>query len=325
MVKFSVHKLLRSLALVAGVSAAAAGHASDFPNKPIRIVVGFGPGVGMEVSTRLLADELSKELGQSVIVENKPGAATMIAATSVAQAAPDGYTLLMLNNQTINNELMYSNVPYKRSDFIPVAAGGKASMVMAVSKTVPVSTGREFIDYAKARPGELFYAHWGAGGSPHVLAARLQAMTGIQMDGVAYKSSGQASTDIASGRVHLFFTSVTHGMSLHNAGHLKIVAVSTPDRMQNLPDVPTYVESGIEGIPQPWWGYGVPAGTPREVVDKLAAAIRKAVKSPRYLAMLETTGSTLIDAETPEEFDKFIDSSFAEWAAAIRPLNLKLD
>ncbi len=303
----------------------ALGWAQEFPNKPIRIVVGFGQGVGMEVSTRLLAELLTKEIGQPIIVENKPGAATMIAATAVATAPKDGYTLLMLNNQTVNNALLYRNVPYKNSDFIPVAAGGLVSMVMAVSKTLPVATGREFITYAKANPDKVFYGYWGAGGSPHLLAARMSATSGVVMQGVGYKDPAQATADLVTGRIQLFFTSATHGLSLMQAGHANIVAVGTPARLPNLPDVPTFVESGIEGMPNPWWGYAAPAGTPADVVQKLERAIKAAVGSPRYQAMLASTGSTPLAVESPAKFQEFIERDQERWAAAIRPLKLQLD
>ena len=303
----------------------ALSQAQEYPNKPIRIVVGFGQGVGMEVSTRLLAELLTKEIGQPVIVENKPGAAQMIAATAVATAPKDGYTLLMLNNQTVNNALLYRNVPYKNSDFIAVAAGGLVSMVMAVSKTLPVATGREFITYAKANPDKVFYGYWGAGGSPHLLAARMSATSGVVMQGVGYKDPAQATADLVSGRIQLFFTSATHGLSLMQAGHANIVAVGTPARLPNLPDVATFVESGIEGMPNPWWGYAAPAGTPADVVQKLERAIKAAVGSPRYQAMLASTGSTPLAVDSPAKFQEFIKRDQERWAAAIRPLKLQLD
>ena len=288
-------------------------------------MVGFGAGIGMEVSTRLMAELLSQEIGQPVIVENKPGAATMIAAAAVATAPKDGYTLLMLNNQTANNSLLYKKVPYKNSDFVPIAAGGLVSMVMAVSKSVPATTGREFIDYARANPGKVFYGFWGAGGSPHLLAARLSASTGLNLQGVGYKDPAQATADLVSGRIQLFFTSATHGLGLMNAGHARIVAVGTPKRLPNLPDVPTFVESGIEGLPNPWWGYAAPAGTPPEVIRKLERAIKAAVGSPRYQAMLAQTGSVPLPADSPAGFQEFIERDQEKWAAAIRPLKLELD
>ncbi|WP_159591255.1 Bug family tripartite tricarboxylate transporter substrate binding protein [Hydrogenophaga sp. BPS33] len=299
--------------------------AEEFPSRPLRIVVGFAPGVGMEVSTRLLAEQMGKELGQPVIVENKPGAATMIAAAQVAAAAKDGYTLLMLNNQTANNVLLYKKVPYKNSDFTPVAGGGVVSMVMAVSKTVPVTTGREFLKYAKDNDGKLFYGYWGAGGSPHLLAARLASSTGLTLQGVGYKDAGPATADLASGRIQLFFTSVTHGLSMLKAGTANIVAVGTPERLPSMPNVPTFSESGIDGMPNPWWGYGVPVGTPPAVIQKLEQAIKAAVESPRYQAMLASTGSIPMPVSSPAKFQEFIEKDQEKWAAAIRPLKLELD
>ncbi|MDM0069980.1 tripartite tricarboxylate transporter substrate binding protein [Variovorax sp. J31P207] len=311
--------------LLAPLLAITEASADEFPSRPARIVVGFAPGTGMEVSTRLLADLMAKELGQPVIVETKPGASTMIAAAQVASAPKDGYTLLMMNNQTANNVLIYKKVPYKNSDFTAIAGGGIVSMVMAVSKTVPITTGREFLKYAKENDGKLFYGYWGAGGSPHLLAARLASSAGLNLQGVGYKDPGQATADLVTGRIHLFFTSVTHGLSLLRAGTANIVAVGTPQRLPSLPDVPTFAESGIEGMPNPWWGYGVPTGTPPAVVQKLERVIKAAVNSPRYQAMLASTGSIPMPVDSPTKFQEFIDQDQKKWAAAIRPLKLELD
>ena len=311
--------------LAAATLAPALSHAQAFPTRPIRIISGHGPGIGMEVSTRLLADLMSKEIGQPVVVENKVGASTMIAAQLVANAPKDGYTLLLMNNQTTNNALLYRSVPYKNSDFAAVAGGGIVSMVMATSKTVPVSTGREFVTYAKANPDKIFYGYWGAGGSPHLLAARLEQTSGLKMQGVGYKDPSQATGDLVTGRIQLFFTSATHGLGLMNAGQANIIAVGTPKRLPNLPDVPTFVESGIEGMPNPWWGYSAPAGTPPEVIRVLETAIKAAVANPRYQAMLATTGSVPMPVDSPQKFQEFMDKDLERWAAAIAPLKLKLD
>ena len=313
--------LLVALAL-AGIAAA---QAQEFPVKPVRIVVGFGPGVGIEVSTRILAELVGRELGQPVLVENRPGAATMLAANQVAQAPKDGYTLLLLNIQQYNNHLLFRNVTYKPADFLPIAPGGILSMVMATSKTLPVKTAREFVEHARSNPGKLNYGYWGAGGSPHLLATRMETVSGLKMQGVGYKDPGQATADLVSGRIQLFFTSATHGLSLMQAGQANIVAVGTPGRMARLPDVPTFIESGVEGMPSPWWGYAAPAGTPPDVVARLERAFRAALATPRYQQMLADSGSIPLVAETPAKFNEFIERESERWAAAIRPLNLQLD
>ena len=324
-----MHLIAARLPAMMLAAAALAGFGSvlaqDFPVKPIKIVSGFGPGVGIEVSTRVLADLLAKELGQPVIVENKPGAATMIAANLVAQAPKDGYTLLLLNIQQYNNHLMYKNVSYKPGDFIPIAGGGVSSMVMITAKSLPVRTAREFIEHARANPGKLNYGYWGAGGSPHLLAARMEAVSGLKMQGVGYKDPAQATADLVSGRLQLFFTSATHGFSLMQAGQANIVAVGTPQRMAKLPDVPTFIESGVEGMPSPWWGYAAPAGTPPEVVGKLGRAFRNAMATPRYRQLLADSSSIPLVTESPAMFSEYIERESERWAAAIRPLDLQLD
>ena len=322
-----MHSITRRHALAlagATLGALAPVHAQqDFPTRPIKIVAGFGPGVGIEVSTRVLADLLAKELGQPVLVENKPGASTMLAANQVAQAPKDGYTLLLLNIQQYNNPLLIRNVAYKPSDFIPIAAGGILTLVMATAKTLPVQNAREFIEYARANPGKLNYGYWGVGGSPHLMATRLEAVSGIKMEGVGYKDPAQATTDLASGRIHLFFTSATHGLTLMQAGQANIVAVGTPQRMAKLPGVPTFEESGVRGMPSPWWGYAAPAGTPPEVIARLERAFRAAMATPRYQQMLADNASAPLVLESPARFSEFIERETERWAQAIRPLNLK--
>ena len=299
--------------------------AQDFPSRPIRIVVGFGPGIGLDVTTRMLAEVITKDQGIPVVVENKPGAATMLATNYVAQSPKDGYTLLAINNQQYNNPLMYRNVAYKNSDFTPIAAGGLVSMVMAVSKSIPVKNAREFVDYARANPNNVFYGYWGAGGSPHLMAAMLEKAAGLKMQGVAYKDSGQATADLAAGRIQLFFTSVTHALPLHQAGHVKIVAVGTPVRLPALAEVPTFAESGIDGVPNPWWGYAVPAGTPKDVVQALERIFSKGTASPRYQALLAQTGSFPLNTKSAEELQAFIDQQTELWGSVIRPLKIQLD
>ena len=314
-----------SITLASILCVCAGAHAQDFPTRPIKIVAGFGPGIGIEVSTRVLAELLAKELGQPVLVENKAGASTMLAANYVAQAPKDGYTLLLLNIQQYNNPLLLRNVTYKPSDFIPIAPGGILTLVMATAKTLPVQNAREFIEYARANPGKLNYGYWGVGGSPHLMATRLEAVSGIKMEGVGYKDPAQATTDLASGRIHLFFTSATHGLTLMQAGQANIVAVGTPQRMAKLPDVPTFVESGVQGMPSPWWGYAAPAGTPPEVIARLERAFRAAMATPRYQQLLADNASAPLVLESPARFSEFIERETERWAAAIRPLNLKLE
>ena len=298
---------------------------STFPNRAIRIVVGFGPGIGIDITTRMLAEVIGKEQGITVLVENKPGSSTLLATNYVASAAKDGYTLLALNNQQYNNPLLYKNIAYKNSDFVPIAPGGLVSMVMAVSKEVAANNAREFVAYARANPDKIFYGYWGAGGSPQLMAAMLEKASGIKMQGVSYKDSGQATSDMAAGRIQLFFTSVTHGMPLHQAGRIKIIAVGTPKRLPALAEVPTFAEAGIDGVPAPWWGYGAPAGTPPDVLATLEKILRKGTASPRYLGLLANTGSSPLELNSAQAFNTFIDKQTEVWADVIKSLNIQLD
>ena len=321
----SRRSFLASAVAVAGIGLSLHAQAQEFPSKPVKIVVGFGPAVGIEVSTRILAELVTKELGQQVVVENKPGASTQIAANYVAQAPKDGYTLLLLNTQQYNNHLMYKNVSYKPSNFIPFAAGGILSLVMITNKDVPATTVREFVEYAKANPGKLNFGYWGSGGSPHIMGTRMQAVSGITMQAVGYKDAAQATVDLVAGRIHMFFTSAIHGLSVAQSGQGNVVAIGTPRRISSLPDVPTFDESGVQDLPSIWWGYAVPAGTPAPVVAKLERAFKAAMATPRYQKMLADTASVPLSFDSPAKMGEYIERESERWASAIRPLNLKFD
>lgn len=300
--------------------------AQSFPTKPIRIVIGQGAGVGIDVSTRMLADVIGKDQGITVLVENKPGAATMLAATSVLQSPRDGYTVLTIQSQQYNNPMMFKTVPYKNSDFVPVAPGGLVSMAIVVSKALPVENVQDLVAYSKANPEKVFYGYWGAGGSPHLMAAMFEKVAGLRMNGVGYKTPAQGTADLATGRLHLFFTSVTHAMQLQQAGHAKVLAVGSPARLPALPDVPTFAESSVlKGVPNPWWGYAVAAGTPKEATDALERIFAKAIASPRYQELLTKTASYVGPARTPNELQAFIDQQTALWTPVIADLKLQLD
>ncbi len=320
----------RRLAIFTGVlallaTAVSRSSAQDFPTRPIHIVVGFPAGIGMELNTRVLAQILSKQLGEPVIVDNRPGAAGMLAAQAVMHAPKDGYTLLMINNQHYNNELMYSSVTYRKDDFIPVAGGGIVSMVMMTSKALPANTVQDFVNLAKASPEGLTYGYWGAGGSPEILAKQLEVSSGIKLLGIGYKEAANAMPDLIAGRIALFFTSVTQGLPLYKSGLANFLAVGTPQRLPNLAEVPTFAEAGLKQMPNPWWGYAVAAGTPPEVVEKLRVAITRAAGDPDYRTKLAETGSVPLATESRAEFDRFVDLEFQHWASVIRPLNLHLN
>jgi tripartite-type tricarboxylate transporter receptor subunit TctC len=310
---------------IALCATAGAARADEFPSRPIHIVIGFPPGIGIDLNARILAQLLSTDLGQSVIVENRPGAAGMIAAQLVLHAPRDGYTLLAINNQHYNNELMYSSVSYKKDDFIPVAGGSIVSMVLMTSKALPAASLSDVIRIAKDKPGEVSYGYWGAGGSPQILAKKLEASSGISLLGIGYKEAANAMPDLIAGRISLFFTSVTQGLPLYKSSVVNFLAVGSPKRLPGLPDVPTFAESGLAEMPDAWSGYAVPAGTPPAVVDKLTAAITNATSTPEYRERLAETGTVPLVMESRAAFSAFVDDEFERWASVIRPLNLHLN
>lgn len=310
---------------MATTMAVAHSEAAEFPNRPIRIVIGFGAGVGLDVNTRFMAEMLEKDLGQSVTIENKPGASGMIAANTVRSAPKDGYTLLVINNQHYTNKIIYKNISYSDDDFIPISGGGFSTMTLATSKELPVNSVKELIEFGKQKPNNLRYAYWGTGGSPQILAKKMEEISKMQMLGVAYKDSGPANADLVAGRVSLFFTSLAQALPLYDGKQVNLLAISAPQRLPNLPDVPTFTESGLIGMPNPWWGYAAPAGTPRDVVEKLHRAILKVVSSAEFREKLARSGSTPMPTETPEKLVEFVKQDFMRWEPIIRGLDIRIE
>ncbi len=249
----------------------------------------------------------------------------MLAAQAVMHSPKDGYTILAINNQHYNNELMYSTVTYKKSDFIPIAGGGIPTIAMMVSKTFPANTVQEFVKVAKTKPGEISYGYWGAGGSPEILAKKLETSNGISLVGIGYKEAANAMPDLIAGRISLFFSSVAQGLPLYKSGLVNFLAVGAPQRLPTLPDVPTFAEAGLTEMPDAWSGYAAPAGTPPEVVEKLWLAITKVTATPEYRSKLAETGTVPLVTESRAAFDAFIDQEYQRWASVIRPMNLHLN
>ncbi len=307
--------LLAALA-VAGVSPAALSQ--TYPAKPIRLIVGFTPGGGVDINARLIGPRITESLGQQVIIENRPGAGTNIANELVARSAPDGYTLLINTAALAINLSLYKKVPYEARDFTPVSVVSMAPNIMVVHTSVPVKTVKEFIALARSRPGQLNYSSSGAGTTQHLSGELFNLKTGIKMVHVPYKGTAPSLTALISGEVGLSFANIP-AISAHvKAGRLRGLANLGPKRSDQLPQVPTMKEAGVPGVEVTvWYGIFAPAGTPRDVVNRLADTIAKAVRSSDLQQKLQDLGAEPV-GNTPDEFGKLFREEVARWAEVVK-------
>jgi len=316
-----------SALLTSMLLAAAPALAQTFPSKPIRIVVPFAPGGNVDITARTVAPELSALLGQPVIVDNKPGAGGTIGANEVAKAAADGYTLLMGSNSTISvAPALYPNNPYNPvRDFAPISNLAQVPFVLVVHPGVPANNVRELVALAREKPGQLSMASAGTGSSNHLVGELFQAQTGVRLNHIPYKGSGQALNDLLAGQVSVMFDQLTSASANIKAGKLRALAVSSTVRSATLPDVPTFAEAGISGFDfTNVTGLLAPAGTPPEVIARLHAAAVKAVESKAVRDRFAAMGVIAV-GDRPEQFGAFIREDFARWTKVVKDGNIKVD
>lgn len=305
------------------VLAAPAG-AQDYPSRHIRLVIGFSAGGPTDGPARFLADRLSVSLGKPVVVENKPGAGSTLAANDVLGHPADGYELLLCTYLDAVNPLLYKNVRYKLSDLQGVSLIAKYSYAAALSKAIPAQNIAELIAYAKGHPGEVNYGYLGAGSTQSLLARKLEKLTGMQMTAIPYKGTADAMQEIIAGRNHLYIGPPLGVLRLYEAGQVNVVAVTGAERLASLPQVPTLVESGVPLVAYAWLGVCAAAGTPEPVIARLNAAIGDVVNSAAYRSLIETSGSVAVSS-TPAELQRVIRQTADEAAAMVRELDVKLD
>ena len=321
-----LHRLSLVLATALTVHVTGPVRADDFPSRPLRVIVPFSPGGAVDGPMRLIAQHLSQRLGQPVVVENKPGAGATIGTDVVAKAAPDGYTLLLASQTNAISATLYSNLPFDPiEDFTPVALIGREPGVVVVNPAVPVTSLQQLIAYVKERPGQIDYASSGNGSGQHLFAALLASRTGMKMNHVPYRGSGQATTDLLSGVVAMSIPG-TAGMVGHiKAGKLRALAVTGAARSPQLPDVPTVMEAGVPDYEAyVWMGLLAPKGTPPAIVERLnrevlAVLVQEDVKKYMATAGIEIVGST------PAEFGTFFRHEKNLWAKVIRDTGAKIE
>jgi tripartite-type tricarboxylate transporter receptor subunit TctC len=306
---------------VAGCLAQA--RADDYPTRPVRMVVGFGPGAVADVIARAMASRMSEKLGQQIIIENRPGAGSSLGAEYVARAPKDGYTLLMCTvAQTINPALNNLSFDFGK-DLAPVMLVANAPQILVAHPSLPANSVKELIALAKADPNGLQYASSGAGTMSHLSGVLLASSAGIRLTQIPYPGSAQSMTDVLAGRVPMMFGPAATVWTNVQGGKLKALAVTQPTRAAIAPNVPTMIEAGVEGYSAGiWMGMLAPSGTPREIVDKLSRAANEAVKSPEVLALLAAQGVDPLGG-SPEEFARFIDVELKKWAGVVKDAGIR--
>lgn len=302
--------------------------AQAWPSKqPIKFVVPYPPGGASDVTARLLSVKLTEALGQSVVVENRPGANGILALDLVAKSAPDGYTILMANlGPNGINPGVYHKLPYDPiKGFTPITLTSVVPLVVLVAPTLPVKSMQELISYAKENPGKLTYASAGNGSANHLAGEMMKTMTGMQVVHVPYKGDSPAVADVAGGTVSMMFPTVVAGIPHIKSGKLRALAVTGAKRSSSLPNVPTVSEAGIPGFEAVSWG-GVmgPAGLPPEITNRLNSEIVQILKMPDVAEKLTSLGADIVGS-TPEEFGAYLKAEIAKWGKVAHDNNIKLD
>ena len=311
--------LRRLMVTLAATLAATSALAQNYPTRPVKIIVPFAAGGPADVYARVLGQKLEQALGQPFVVEDMPGGGSIVGTSAVAKSAPDGYTLLMMSNTHTVNESLIPNKPFQlMRDFVPVAPVNYSDLVMVVHPSVPAKTLKEFIALAKAKPGELNYASSGPGTPYHMAGELFKAMAGVNIVHVPYKGSSGARTDILGGQVQMMFDAITTMAPNVEAGKVRALGTSGKARSSVLPNVPTISEAGVPGYESTiWLGIMAPKGTPRPIIDKLNAEIRKAVNSPDIKAAWEKQGAVGMSM-TPEEFERYLHGDIEKWARIVK-------
>jgi tripartite-type tricarboxylate transporter receptor subunit TctC len=297
--------------------------AQEYPTKPVRIIVGFAPGGGADIAARLIGQWLSERLGQSFVIENRPGAGSNIATEAVVRAPSDGYTLLLVSAPAAINATLYEKLSFNFiRDIAPVASISHVPHVMVVHPSFPAKTVPEFIAYAKANAGKINMASAGNGSTPHVAGELFKMMAGVNLIHVPYRSAGPALTDLLGGQVQVMFDNMASSIEHIRAGKLRPLAVTTTMRSETLPDVPTVSEFVPGYEVSNWFGVGAPKATPAEILDRLNKEINASLADPKLRARLADLGGTPLVGSSAD-FKTLITDETEKWAKVIRAANIK--
>ena len=323
--------LHRSRRLALGLAAAvlsfsALAQSQPFPNKPIKVVVGYSAGGAVDAVARTVGHALSASMGQPFIVENKPGAGTNIAVKYVIDAAPDGYTLMLTANALAANMALYQPAPFDAErDLVPVSLIGRVPVVIAANANAPYSNIAQLLEAAKAKPGTIAFATPGNGSTPHMAVEFFERAAGISLQHIPYRGGSQAITDVIGGQVPLLAVNALEVLSHVKSGRLKVLAVLSPNRSSIFPKVPTIAESGFPGFEASvWYGLVAPAATPKAIVDKLHAEVQKALQTIEVRERMTAVGGEIIPG-TAEQFGALIHSERVRYEKLVREANIKPD
>jgi tripartite-type tricarboxylate transporter receptor subunit TctC len=319
-------KLLKA-ALAACLALAGSAVLAAYPDKPVKVVIGFPAGGPLDQHARLLADRLQAVLGQPIIIDYKAGAGGTVGAQEVMKAAPDGYTLMLANTGVmVINPALYSKLPYQTlRDFTPIARSAMQPLALLVNPKVPVNSLKEFVDYARSRPGQVNYGSAGNGGISHLVPEMFKNSTGLFIVHIPYRGSAPAFTDLMAGQVQFMAESIPQAAAYHKQGKVKALAVTSRERNAALPDIPTVMETGIKDFEVVgFYGFLGPANMPKDVVAKLSDAFRQVLTHPELRNRMITQGAdpAFLGAD---DFAKFLGSEMPRWADAVRKSGAKLD
>ncbi|MFN7086958.1 MAG: Bug family tripartite tricarboxylate transporter substrate binding protein [Burkholderiales bacterium] len=318
---------MAAAAIAIGILAGAQAGAQTYPVKPVRLVLPYPPGGGSDTIARPLAQRLGEKLGQQVVIDNRGGASGAIGMENVARSAPDGYTIVMaLTAQYAVNPALFRKLPYDPvKDFAPVTLLASGSYILVVHPSLPAKSVQEFIALARKRPGQIAYASSGNGSGGHLAAVLLESMAGIRMLHVPYKGGGPALVDLLAGNVQMLFSTYAVGKGHLQSGRMRALAVSTAKRPAAIADLPTIAEAGVPGYDAGvWYAILAPAGTPRDIVDRLNREIGSILKQPEYAEML-FNGAIDPVGSTPQELERHMRAEIAKYAKIIKEAGVRVD
>jgi tripartite-type tricarboxylate transporter receptor subunit TctC len=290
------------------------------------MVVPYPPGGPTDITARVVAAEMSKTIGQNIVIDNRPGASGMIGSEMVTKATPDGYTLLANASIHVINPSVYPDMRFDAiKDFVPITQLAQVPLVLVVPANSPIKSVKDLVEYAKANPGKVNFGSAGSASAQHLAGESFKIAAGIQMQHIPYKGSAPALTDLAGGQLQLMFDSMPSATPMINSGKLRAIAVTTTTRAKARPDLPTIAESGFPGFDiSTWYAYWAPKGTPADVVEKLAASAAQALKNPEVIAKYEAMGAEPVGS-TPAQFAAYVESEAKKWNDIVKKSGAKLD
>jgi tripartite-type tricarboxylate transporter receptor subunit TctC len=313
------------LALLIALLVLLPAHAQNYPNRPVRVIVPLSPGGGMDTITRGLGQKLGDALGQSFVVDNRPGAGSQIALDILAAAAPDGHTLMMISATTVVHPILYKSRFDILRDFAPVSQVTAQGYVLVVHPAVPAKSVKELVQYLRENPGKLNYGSSGIGSPIHMAGELFQLATGTRMTHIPFKGMGAAYADLIAGHVELSFPTIISSIPHINAGRLRALAVTPATRVPALPDIPTLGEAGVPGVVVVnWYGLIAPAGTPKSIIDQLGSETAKAMQAPDMVKRLVAEGSSAVGS-SPAEFAAHIRAEHELWSRVIKQAGIHGD